>query len=69
MCGLEVVDTQLDNMGDRITHLYSKMCWELGADLQVDTLFEKDFAKREKKIIKFGKRCHPCKYNLKGHIP
>ena len=33
--GLDTVDSQLDNIGGRITALYSKMCWELGADLQV----------------------------------
>ena len=33
--GLDTVDSQLDNIGGRITTLYSKMCWELGADLQV----------------------------------
>ena len=33
--GLDSVDSQLDNIGGRITALYSKMCWEFGADLQV----------------------------------
>ena len=33
--GLDTVDSRLDNIGGRITALYSKMCWELGADLQV----------------------------------
>ena len=33
--GLDGVDSRLDNIGGRITALYSKMCWELGADLQV----------------------------------
>ena len=43
--GLDRVDSQLDNIGGRITALYSKMCSELGADLQVQWRIQ-DFPER-----------------------